>query len=146
MNTIEKRILFKSTPQKIWAILIDVEKTPFWVDGVRESKRTGGETEGVGLAWTEKCVLGLQQVEIENEFTEWDEEVFAAIRSTLPMGGVLDRIINIEEIPEGISVSVRIDWEWNIADMMIGKEKIRHMLEKSLDKTLQNWKKRSEEL
>ena len=49
MNSLKKQIQIKASLEKIWAILADVTRTPEWVDGVKESERTGAVREGQGI-------------------------------------------------------------------------------------------------
>jgi carbon monoxide dehydrogenase subunit G len=140
MNALKKQILISAPVEKIWAILADVKRTPEWVDGVKESDRTGAVVEGKGLCWRESCVLGNQHIEVEHEMTVWDPMKKAVIQSALPMNGSMTRTIVFEEKPSGVEVAVEFLWDLGIAGMLLGEQKVRNILDQSFENTLLNWK------
>ena len=140
MNSLKKQILIKAPLEKVWAILGDVARMSDWVDGVKESERTGSVKEGVGLRWCESCELGKQCIETENEMTVWEPMSRAVIQSSLPMNGTMTRDHHFFEKPEGVEVVVEFSWNLGIAGMILGEEKVRNILDQSFENTLANWK------
>jgi len=140
MNSLKKNILIKAPLEKIWAILADVAHMPDWVDGVKESERTGAIREGKGLCWRESCVLDRQHIEAEQEMTVWEPMKKAVIQSKLPMNGSMTRSHCFQETPEGVEVSVEVSWDLGIAGMLLGEQKVRNILDQSFENTLANWK------
>lgn len=144
MNSLKKEIFIKTSLEKVWAILADVSRMSEWVDGVKESERTGSVKEGVGLRWHESCELGKQCIETENEMTVWEPMSRAVIQSKLPMNGSMSRVHRFFEKPDGVEVSVEFSWDLGIAGMILGEEKVRNILDQSFENTLANWKDLSE--
>ena len=140
MNALKKQILINAPLKKIWAILADVKRTPEWVDGVKESDRTGAVLEGKGLRWRESCVLGNQHIEVEHEMTVWEPMKKAVIQSALPMNGSMTRTLVFEEKPGAVEVAVEFLWDLGIAGMLLGEQKVRNILDQSFENTLLNWK------
>jgi len=140
MNSITKKILINSSIEKIWAILADVTRTPNWVDGVKESERTGAIREGAGARWRESCVLDRQHIEVEHEMKVWEPMSRAVIQSVLPMNGSMTRTLVFGQKPEGVEITVGFVWNLGIAGMLLGEQKVRNILEQSCENTLANWK------
>jgi len=140
MNSLKKNILIKAPLEKIWAILADVTHMPDWVDGVKDSERTGEIKEGKGLRWRESCVLDRQHIEAEQEMNVWEPMKRAVIQSRLPMNGSMIRTHYFQERPEGVEVAVEVSWDLGIAGMLLGEQKVRNILEQSFENTLANWK------
>ncbi len=144
MKTLSKSILINTPLEKIWSILVDVTRTPEWVDGVKESERTGAIREGKGTRWCESCVLDRQHIEVEHEMVVWEPMKKAVIQSKLPMNGSMTRTLVFNETPEGVEIAVEFLWDLGIAGMILGEEKVRNILEQSFENTLANWKDLSE--
>jgi len=144
MNSLTKKILINASLDKVWSILADVPRMSEWVDGVKESERTGEVREGKGLRWHESCVLDRQHIEVEQEMTVWEPMKKAVIQSQLPMNGSMTRTHFFQETAEGVEVSVEISWDLGIAGMLLGEQKVRNILDQSFENTLANWKDRAE--
>lgn len=140
MNSLTKSILINAPLEKIWAILADVTRTPEWVDGVKDSERTGAVREGKGLKWRESCELDRQHIEAEHEVTVWEPMRRAVIQSALPMNGSMTRALSFDAKPDGVTVSAEFQWDLGIAGMLLGAEKVRAILDQSFENTLANWK------
>ena len=140
MNSLKKSILIKTSLEKIWAILADVTRTPEWVDGVKESERTGPIHEGRGMRWRESCVLDRQHIEVEHEMTVWESPRRAVIQSVLPMNGSMTRTLVFDSKEEGVEVAIEFVWDLGIAGMLLGEQKVRAILDQSFENTLANWK------
>jgi len=144
MNSLTKTITINAPLEKVWGLLADVGRMPEWVDGVKESERTGAITEGKGLRWRESCEFGRQHIEAEQEMIVWEPMREAVIESKLPMNGSMTRIHRFQQKPEGVEVEVEISWDLGIAGMLLGEEKVRQILDQSFENTLANWKDRAE--
>jgi carbon monoxide dehydrogenase subunit G len=140
MNSLTKSILIKAPLEKVWNILGDVSRMSEWVDGVKESDRTGTVREGKGLCWHESCVLDRQHIEVEQEMTVWEPMKKAVIQSKLPMNGSMTRTHFFHEKPEGVEVAVELSWDLGIAGMLLGEQKVKNILDQSFENTLANWK------
>lgn len=140
MNSLTKKILINSNIEKIWPILADVTRTPEWVDGVKESERTGSIREGKGTRWRESCVLDRQHIEVEHEMKVWEPMSRAVIQSVLPMNGSMTRRLVFNPKPEGVEITVEFLWDLGIAGMLLGEQKARNILDQSFENTLANWK------
>lgn len=140
MNSLTKRILIHAPLERIWGLLADVKRTPEWVDGVKESERTGAVTEGPGLRWRESCELDRQHIEVEHEMTVWEPMRRAVIQSKLPMNGSMTRTLEFSQTSDGVRVAVEFVWDLGIAGMLLGDEKVRRILDQSFENTLANWK------
>lgn len=140
MKTLSKAILVNAPLEKIWSVLADVTRTPEWVDGVKDSERTGAIREGKGARWRESCVLDRQHIEVEHEMTVWEPMKKAVIQSKLPMNGSMRRTLTFDKKPEDVEITVEFLWDLGIAGMILGEEKVRKILEQSFENTLLNWK------
>ena len=140
MNSITKKILINAPLGKIWAILADVKRTPEWVDGVKESERTGAVREGQGIRWHENCELDRQHIEVEHEMTVWEPMKKAVIQSSLPMNGSMTRTLFFVSNAGGVEITVEFLWDLGIAGMLLGEQKVRNILDQSFENTLANWK------
>ncbi|MFH1799532.1 MAG: SRPBCC family protein [Candidatus Omnitrophota bacterium] len=140
MNSLTKKILIDAPLEKIWAILANVARTPEWVDGVKESERTGAVCKGKGMKWRESCVLDRQHIEVEHEMKVWEPMSRAVIQSVLPMNGSMTRTLAFSPKPGGVEVAVEFLWDLGIAGMLLGEEKVRNILDQSFENTLTNWK------
>lgn len=140
MNTLTKSIWINASLEKVWNILADVAHMPEWVDGVKESERTGAVREGKGLRWHEACVLDRQHIEAEQEMTVWEPMTKAVIQSKLPMNGSMRRTHCFQEKAGGVEVAVEVSWDLGIAGMLLGEKKVRDILDQSFENTLANWK------
>jgi carbon monoxide dehydrogenase subunit G len=144
MGNLSKKVLINAPLEKVWAILGDVSRMAEWVDGVKESERTGTIREGKGLRWREACVLDRQHIEVEHEMTAWEPMKKAIIESKLPMNGSMTRIHQFYGKPEGVEVKVDFSWDLGVAGMLLGEEKVKNILDQSFENTLANWKDRAE--
>ncbi len=140
MNSLTQSILISASLETIWTILADVARTPEWVDGVKESERTGAIREGKGARWRESCVLDRQHIEVEHEMTVWEPMKKAVIQSKLPMNGSMTRTLVFSPKPEGVEITVEFLWDLGIAGMLLGEAKVRNILDQSFENTLANWK------
>ena len=140
MNSLTKSILINASLDKIWAILADVTRTPEWVNGVKESERTGVVREGKGTRWRESCVLDRQHIEIEHEMKVWEPMSRVLIQSVLPMNGSMTRTLVFSQKTEGVEITVEFLWDLGIAGMLLGEQKVRNILDQSFENTLANWK------
>jgi Polyketide cyclase / dehydrase and lipid transport len=140
MKSLTKKVMVHAPLEKIWAILADVTRTPEWVDGVKESERTGAVREGKGAKWRESCVLDRQHIEVEHEMKVWEPMSRAAIQSVLPMNGSMTRTLVLSPKPGGVEIAVEFLWDLGIAGMLLGEEKVRNILDQSFENTLANWK------
>ena len=144
MNSLTKKILINAPIEKIWGILADVSRMSEWVDGVKESERTGEVCEGKGVRWRESCVLDRQHIEVEHEMKEWEPMKRAVIQSVLPMNGSMRRTHDFAEKQEGVEVTAEFSWDLGIAGMLLGEQKVRGILDQSFENTLENWKELAE--
>ena len=155
MKSLTKSILIHASLETIWAILADVKRTPEWVDGVKDSERTGAIKEGKGICWRESCVLDRQHIEVEHEMVVWEPMKKAVIQSKLPMNGSMTRTLVFSPKPEGppskqdearpssqggVEITVEFLWDLGIAGMLLGEEKVKNILDQSFENTLANWK------
>lgn len=146
MGTISKQVFFKASPQKVWKIWADVEKTPEWVEGVKESKILSDIREGKGLEWEEKCLMGGQTVQMQHEAREWEACKKTAYATKLPMGASMETTAAFTEYAkEETELNIEISWSLGILSMMITDEKFEEMIDKAFTKTLERLKVRAEQ-
>lgn len=159
MGEATRQLKFKAPLQKVWQVWTDVEKTPQWVEGVRESQITSPIREGKGLAWKEKCLFGKQIIQMDHEVKEWEPLKKTRVQTGLPMGGTMESVVEFKNVeawsphpssggqtlpPHETEVVLHLEWDLGMVGMIIGEEKLQHMMEKSLDLTLQKWKAQAE--
>lgn len=144
MRAITKNISINAPLEKVWAIWSDVEKTPEWVEGVKESKITAG-TPGRGMEWEEKCAMGGQMVQMQHEVREWEAQKKTFYHTKLPMGAVMETRAEFNSTSQGkAEISVEISWELGILSMMISDEKFEEMIDKAFSKTAERLRVKSE--
>lgn len=162
MNQIKLDYQFDAPIEKVWAILADVTTTPEWVHGVKQSIATDEGKARKGFCWEEKVSIDGQNADIQNEFVEWVAQKHAAIKTSLPMGGWMRKQFQFSPLPnslpagaekgeegefseraEGCLLSIEMTWNLGILEMLAGPTKVYTALEKSLHKTLENWKIRT---
>ena len=144
MGSISKQIFFNASLDRAWKIWTDVEKTPEWVEGVQSSKITSVVREGKGLEWEEKCVFGKQTIQMDHVVKECDPQKKMFTRTGLPMGGSMETTAEFKPSAQGAEVNLLVEWDLGMVGMMIGEDKLQHMMEKSLDATVQKWKTKAE--
>lgn len=146
MGTISKQYFFKAPVVKVWSIWADVEKTPDWVEGVKESKILSSVRTGKGLEWEEKCAMGGQTVQMQHEAREWDENKKTVYATKLPMGADMETSAEFRESLKGeTELDVSISWNLGILSMMISDEKFEEMIDKAFSKTLERLKNKAEQ-
>ena len=146
MGTISKQVFFEVPIISVWTIWSDVEKTPDWVEGVKESKILSSVREGKGLEWEEKCAMGGQIVQMQHEVREWEEKKKTVYHTKLPMGATMETSAEFREPAQGqTELNVDISWNLGILSMMISDEKFEEMIDKAFSKTLARLKNKSEQ-
>lgn len=146
MGTVSKQVFFNASLEKVWKIWSDVEKTPEWVEGVKESKILSSVCEGKGLEWEEKCAMGGQIVQMQHEVREWDALKKTSYHTKLPMGAVMETHAEFRGQVKGqVELDVEISWNLGILSMMISDEKFEEMIDKAFSKTLERLKNKAEE-
>ena len=144
MGQVQKQLFFKAPVEKVWKIWTDVEKTPEWVEGVQESKITSFVKEGKGLEWAEKCLFGKQVIQMDHEIKEWDPLKKTFARTGLPMGGSMETTAEFKTGAQGTEVTLSVEWDLGMVGMLIGEDKLQHMMEKSITLTTDKWKAKAE--
>ena len=143
MNQIKLDYQFDAPIEKVWAILADVTTTPEWVHGVKQSIATDEGKARKGFCWEEKVSIDGQNADIQNEFVEWVAQKHAAIKTSLPMGGWMRKVFELSESAGKTTLQIEMTWNLGILEMLAGPAKVYTALEKSLHKTLENWKIRA---
>lgn len=144
MGQISKQLFFKSPLEIVWKIWTDVEKTPEWVEGVRESRIVSSSKYGPGLTWEEKGLFGTTPVEMEHKMVVWEEKKKTVTRTNLPMGATMEKITEFRETQGQTEVQIQIEWSLGTASIFLSDEKMAEMTEKSLDATAVKWKRHAE--
>jgi uncharacterized membrane protein len=144
MGQLTKQIFFKAPLEVVWKIWTDVEKTPEWVEGVKQSAIVSATKYGPGLSWEEKCYFGSTMVDMEHKMVVWDEKKKTVTRTGLPMGASLEKIAEFRQAGETTEVNIVMEWSLGFAGVLITEEKFGFMLESSFESTMQNWKEKAE--
>ena len=144
MGAISKQIFFNAPVEKVWKIWADVEKTPEWVEGVQESKIVSNVREGKGLEWQEKCLFGKQVIQMDHRVKEWEPLKKTFYMTGLPMGGTMETTAEFKPSPQGTEVNLQAEWDLGMVGMMIGEDKLHHMMDKALTLTSEKWKSKAE--
>ena len=144
MGSFQRQIFFNAPLAKVWKIWTDVEKTPEWVEGVQESKITSPVREGKGLCWKEKCLFGKQVIQMDHEYKEFEPQKKTFARTGLPMGGSMETAAEFKSSPQGAEVNLLVEWDLGMVGVMIGEDKLQHMMEKSFNATIEKWKAKAE--
>ena len=144
MGQISRQLFFNAPPEKVWKVWTDVEQTPQWVEGVQESKITSAVREGKGLEWKEKCLFGKQVIQMDHEMKDWEPLKKTFARTGLPMGGSMETTAEFKPSAQGAEVHMLVEWDLGMVGMMIGEDKLQHMMEKSFNATMDKWKAKAE--
>lgn len=143
MNQIKLDVQFDAPLEKVWAILADVTTTPEWVSGVKQSIPVDEGVARKGFCWEEKVSIDGQNADVSHEFVEWQALKNAAIKTSLPMGGWMRKSFHFSDQDGKTSLQIEMTWNLGILEMLAGPAKVYTALEKSLLKTLENWKRRA---
>ncbi len=144
MGSLSKQIFFNAPLEKVWKIWTDVEKSPEWVEGVQSSKITSHEREGKGLEWEEKCLFGKQVIQMDHEMKEWEPLKKTYARTGLPMGGSMETTAEFKTSGAVTEANLLVEWDLGMVGMMIGEDKLHHMMDKALNATTEKWKAKAE--
>ncbi len=144
MGQISKHIFFKAPLENVWKVWTDVEKTPEWVDGVKESTVTSATKYGPGLSWDEKCFFSGKLIDVSHKIVVWEEKKKTVIRTGLPMGGSMQRIVEFRPASGGTEANVEIEWDLGIVASFFGEEQLAELMDKNFERTGENWKKKAE--
>lgn len=142
MNQIKTDCEFNASAENVWRVLADVEKTPEWVHGVKASVNIEESRPYKGFCWEEKISIDGQNADVRHEFSEYKPYEYAAIKTDLPMGGWLKKTFAFKEESGKTKLEIEMTWNLGILEMLAGPAKVQAALEKSLFKTLENWKAR----
>lgn len=145
MNQIKLDYQFEAPIEKVWAVLADTASTPEWVHGVKQSTEVDKGPARLGFCWEEKISIDGQNADVSHEFTDWVENKRATIKTGLPMGGWLRKTFQFTEAEGKTQMQIEMTWNLGILEMLAGPAKVHAALEKSLHKTLENWKLRSQQ-
>lgn len=146
MGQLQKQIFFNAPIEKVWSVWTDVEKTTDWVDGIQESKITSSIRKGKGVQWNEKCLFGGKKIiQMSHTYVEFEPLKKTRTETGLPMGSSMETRAEFKSAgPTSTEAQVWIEWDMGIVGAMMGEDKLQHMMEKSFNKTVENWKKRAE--
>ena len=144
MGPINKQIFFNAPLARVWKIWTDVEKIPEWVEGVQSSEITSSIREGKGLEWKEKCQFGKQVIQMDHTIKEWIAKQKTRTQTGLPMGGMMETTAEFRENAGVTEVNMQVEWDLGMVGMIIGEDKLNHMMNKSFDLTTMKWKAKAE--
>ena len=144
MGQISKQIFFKAPMENVWKVWTDVEKTPEWVDGVKESTVTSATKYGPGLSWDEKCVFSGKLIDVSHKIVVWEEKKKTVIRTGLPMGGSMQRIVEFRSAQGGTEANVQIEWDLGIVASFFSEDQLSDLMDKNFERTGDNWKRKAE--
>ncbi len=144
MGSISKQLFFNAPLEVVWKIWTDVEKTPDWVDGVFKSIITSATKYGPGLTWEEKGIFDGRNVDVEHKVVVWDEKKKTVIKTTLPMGAAMERIVEFKASGDQTEVTAQLEWELGMIGMFISEEQWEKMITRNFEATASNWKSKAE--
>lgn len=139
---LEKEITLEAPLEKVWAVWTDVEKSPQWVSGVKESRITGEIREGLGMKWRELALLGGLSVPMEHTMAAWDLHRHAEIVTELPMGGSMRRKLDFLSASGKTRVLFKMDWDLGGAGFFLRPDEQMRIISESLEETICGWKRR----
>ncbi len=142
MNKIEEKCQFDAPIEKVWAVLADTNSTPEWVHGVKASNALDEGEARKGFCWEEKISIDGQNADVQHQFTEWFLHQKAVIKTSLPMGGMMIKQFIFSKKDYGSELSITMEWDLGILEMLAGPAKVQAALEKSLRQTLEAWNTR----
>ncbi len=143
MGEIRKHIYFSASPETIWKILMDVQSTPQWVAGVTESTILK-PSSGAGLCWREIWEFMNQKIQVDHEMISCEPHVKAEIRSKLPLGASMEKLMEIQTSNEKTVLALSLTWNLGMVGSMIGEDAVQEVMDQNLEKTAQNWKNLAE--
>ncbi|HTL47985.1 MAG TPA: SRPBCC family protein [Verrucomicrobiae bacterium] len=144
MGEIRKQYFFKASVSKAWDVWTNVEKYPEWVAGVSQSRITSAVLQGPGFSWQEDAVFGVTPVQMDHRIESWEPLKKAVVETSLPLGGKLHRELGFQETAEGAAVDILMRWDLGIAGSFFAPEYVHDVMEKNLELTVSNWKRRAE--
>jgi uncharacterized membrane protein len=138
---IEKSIVIRAPPEKVFALLDDVERMVEWMDTIKEVKVTSKQRAGVGTTYHFIADAGGTRAEFDSETTEWVENERMAWRTTsgdITMFGSG----TLKTVEGGTQYTWVMDYQlpYSILGKIIDKLKVSKDFEKDMERALQNLK------
>lgn len=141
MARIEKSVVINASPEKVFALLADVERFPEWMDMVKEVRITSRERTGAGTTSHWATEVGDSRAEWDAENTEWVENERMAWRTT---SGNLSAFGSntLKPVAGGTELTWVMDYElpYSILGKIVDKLKVSKDMEKGMERALQNLK------
>jgi uncharacterized membrane protein len=139
---IKKSIVINASPDKIFALIADIERRPEWTTILKDVKITSKKHMGVGVTSHWVGEAGGELAEWDRESTEWVENERIAYRTT---SGNLPQIgsTTLKSVEGGTKVTFIMNYELpnSILGRVIDKLKISKDIENGFTDSLQNLKK-----
>ena len=135
-----KNIEVKAPPEKVFALLTDVEKLNEMAKGDVVFKQTSKGPFGLGttLHWTT-----MQKMELDMEVTEFEKNKKATISSVKGSKFKLNQTCEVEPTANGTKLTYFADYTlpYSVFGKLIDRLKVQKDMEKSIDRQLMDYKK-----
>lgn len=109
MARIEKSIVIKAPPEKIWQML-HWDRIPEWLEGIKWAEYTSEHREGAGATAHVKAEAGGVKVEFDIEITEYIENEKASWRTTTGNFTAIG-LTDLEPKKGGTELTLMMDYE-----------------------------------
>ena len=133
MDHVEKTIEIKAPPEKVWALMADLERIPEWAKGYTEREViTSKQRTGVGTTTHEVGVAFGKPYEKDFVIIEWEENKKIAYSST--SGWPWKGSWTMKPIETGTLFTFAVDFE-----LPFEVERLRVSFRKRYEKLLEEW-------
>lgn len=113
MTTIQRTVTIDATPEEVWPALADFGGIVTWNPGVKASKLTSAETEGLGIS--RECQLA-PMGKVQERVTEWVENrrLSVEIYEFKNVPGMRSAVATFELEPVGDSTKVTLRMDYSV--------------------------------
>ena len=133
MDHVEKTVEIKAPPEKVWALISDLERIPEWAKGYTEREEiTSEQRTGVGTTTHEVGVAFGKRYEKDFVVTEWEEKRKIAYRSA--SGWPWKGSWTMKPTEAGTMFTFAVDFE-----LPFEVERLREVFRKRYEKLLEEW-------
>jgi uncharacterized protein YndB with AHSA1/START domain len=139
---IQRSIIIKAPPEKIWPFLTEPEKIMKWFTLLEKFEHTGDKQRGVGTTFYYEEKSGGQHMKLNYIVTEWVENEKLAFSVTSGSLKKDDQVWSIEVTPSGnmFTMFEELEMPFGIIGKIIGALFGGMMIGKNMEKIISNLK------
>ena len=143
MGKLCKSIEIEASPEKVFALMLDMEKTNEITKGFAEGKVTSKGPIGVGTTMHYVGKAGGTQVEWDMEVTEFEKNKKATMSTVKGSKFKMKQTCCVEPTASGTKLTYIADYTlpYSVFGKLVDRLKVQKDMEKSIDRQLIDYKK-----